>query len=75
MRTDQGTVSSAVTEQGGLSRSDEVEIGEKEKMTASNGTVMGEEDLENTTVEESPEPEANTDDRSAETEEWNCTIQ
>ena len=76
MRTDQGTVSSVFIEQSDISRSDGVRIGEKEKLTASNGTVMVEEDPQNSTVEEVYlEPEANTNDRSAETEEWNCTIQ
>ena len=69
------TVSSFATSQDDLSRSDGGGSGDKEKMRANNGSVIVEEDCENTTVEETPESEPSTDDGSGETEEWNCTIQ
>ena len=69
------TVSSIATSQDDFSRSDGGIIGNREKMRANNGSVIVEEDCENTTVEEAPESEPSTDDGSGETEEWNCTIQ
>ena len=73
--TTHGSVSSVDNCQGDFLRTDRNQIGDNENVTTTNGSVKIEDECENTTVEDSLEHEQNMDDGSADTEEWNCTIQ
>lgn len=68
-------ITSSDTSPGDLFRSDRHEIGDKENITTTNGSVGIEENCEDTTEEDSLKHEPTAEDASGEIEEWNCTIQ